>query len=224
MGNSREAATGDLMGQIQQIIDNSSREAGKYDPIHDIWTYFSQNIDPRMANQLLAGNQSRTMGQVGQSAGAQAAAYGVTNPYAWIQHAQAGVADKYASQFADLPFKVSQQNLMANQGNFMNLYRLLALKGGLSGQRSGGFSEWGPGLIEGGGKVGAAAILASDRRLKKNIVKLFDRPDGIGVYKFEYLWGGKHIGVMADEVENIIPEAVFTHSSGYQMVDYSKLG
>lgn len=135
MGNPRENALGDLQGQIQQIIDNSSAQAGKYDPIHNIWTYFTQPMSQQQASQNLFGAQSRTMGDVGRNAGAQAAAYGVSNPYAWIQHAQAQVADRYANQAADLPFKVANQNLMANQGNLENLYKLLALKGNAAAGR-----------------------------------------------------------------------------------------
>ena len=53
----------------------------------------------------------------------------------------------------------------------------------------------------------------------------FEWSDGhrTGIYSFEYLWGGEYIGVMADEVEGIIPEAVITLPSGYKMVDYSML-
>jgi hypothetical protein len=80
--------------------------------------------------------------------------------------------------------------------------------------------------------LSAAAIAAmyfSDRRLKKNIHKLFTRHDGLNVYEFNYkpkfdLPDDKQIGVMADEVEKLYPDAVITHSSGYKMVNYSMLG
>lgn len=133
MGNPRDAAVGDYQGLIQSIIDNSST-----DPLKNPWNYWTKALSEQDVGNRLYGNQSRTMGDVGRNAGAQAAAYGVTNPYAWIQHAQAGVSNQYANQFADLPFKVSQQNLLSNQANFENLYRLLALKGQAAGQRSGG--------------------------------------------------------------------------------------
>lgn len=65
----------------------------------------------------------------------------------------------------------------------------------------------------------------SDRRLKKNIERIGETDEGLPIHKFEYKGdpkGQKHIGLMADEVEQIHPEAVGTHKSGYKVVDYDK--
>lgn len=63
----------------------------------------------------------------------------------------------------------------------------------------------------------------SDIRLKKNIQRIGTRPDGLGVYEFEYTWGGgRQIGLMAQEVLGIYPDAV-GQSGGYLTVDYSKV-
>ncbi len=63
----------------------------------------------------------------------------------------------------------------------------------------------------------------SDIRLKKNIVKLGTRPDGLNVYEFDYIWGGpRQIGLMAHEVQDVYPDAV-TERNGYLMVNYSKV-
>lgn len=70
----------------------------------------------------------------------------------------------------------------------------------------------------------AAAMAFSDRRLKRNIVKLGVAPNGLNVYSFDYVWGESAIGHMADEVEVMYPEAVVTHESGFKMVNYAKLG
>jgi len=60
----------------------------------------------------------------------------------------------------------------------------------------------------------------SDRRLKKNIVKMDEYIKGINWYTFEYIWDSeKHIGFMADEVKKVFPEAVVT-KDGYDTVDY----
>lgn len=75
-----------------------------------------------------------------------------------------------------------------------------------------------------GAALAAALIAASDRRLKRDIEKLSDDPRGFGIYKFRYLWSDdEYIGVMADEVEKVIPEAVITASSGYKSVNYGML-
>lgn len=72
---------------------------------------------------------------------------------------------------------------------------------------------------------------ASDRRIKENIVHIGTHPLNIGLYLFDYkpefrdAWGyGRQFGVMADEVESVMPEAVSAHPDGYKMVDYAMLG
>lgn len=77
----------------------------------------------------------------------------------------------------------------------------------------------------------AANKKASDRRIKEEIVQLGSQPSGVGIYLFNYkpefrdTWGhGRQFGVMADEVEAVMPEAVSMHPDGYKMVDYAMLG
>jgi len=72
----------------------------------------------------------------------------------------------------------------------------------------------------------ATAAALSDIRLKSNIRK-------IGDYTYTWKWNDiakeigadryPTIGVIAQEVADILPEAVFTGSHGYLMVDYSKV-
>ena len=71
----------------------------------------------------------------------------------------------------------------------------------------------------------------SERRVKENIVRIGDHPFGFGLYLFDYRleyrtqWGrGRQFGVMIDEVEAIVPEAVCLNSDGYKRVDYGILG
>lgn len=94
--------------------------------------------------------------------------------------------------------------------------------GGAVPQPSGENGIFGTGIS--GQDVGAVATIASlfsDRRLKTNVVKIADDPRGFGIYKYE-MFGKPDWGVMADEVEKVIPEAV-TRCAGYQMVDYGRL-
>jgi hypothetical protein len=71
----------------------------------------------------------------------------------------------------------------------------------------------------------------SERRVKENIVRIGDHPLGFGLYLFDYRpeyraqWGhGRQFGVMIDEVERVMPEAVSMHPDGYKRVDHSLLG
>lgn len=71
-----------------------------------------------------------------------------------------------------------------------------------------------------GGSAGALAVL-SDRRFKKNI-KRIGKYKSLNLYSFDYLNGQHAVGVMADEVEKIIPEAV-TNINGVKYVKYGML-
>jgi hypothetical protein len=61
-------------------------------------------------------------------------------------------------------------------------------------------------------------------RLKKDIVQVGWFEPGVGIYEFEYLWGGgRQVGVMAQDLIDTHPEAVIHRSDGYLMVDYGRL-
>lgn len=84
----------------------------------------------------------------------------------------------------------------------------------------------------GNGEDGALGMTKhSDRLTKENIVRIGIHPLGIGLYLFDYkpefrdAWGhGRQFGVMADEIEKVMPEAVSVHLDGYKMVNYAMLG
>jgi hypothetical protein len=59
----------------------------------------------------------------------------------------------------------------------------------------------------------------SDRRLKQGIRHLGSWR-GYPLYSFTFVWGQPAIGVMSDEVNQ---DAVSTHESGFDVVDYSRV-
>lgn len=68
-----------------------------------------------------------------------------------------------------------------------------------------------------------AYMLWSDKRLKQNIRRLKAVFKGFNLYEFDYVWGGpRRIGVMADEVLKVKPEAV-VNIGGYLAVNYAAL-
>jgi len=76
------------------------------------------------------------------------------------------------------------------------------------------------------------AYASSDIRFKNNVTPItnaLDKINKIGGYTFEWNekshkeTGKKDIGVIAQEVEEILPEIVDTRDNGYKAVDYSKL-
>ena len=64
-----------------------------------------------------------------------------------------------------------------------------------------------------------------DFRLKHDITLLGYMPNGLGFYRFVYNGGSKaYVGVIAQEVRGVMPEAVFRGRDGYLRVDYDKIG
>lgn len=82
----------------------------------------------------------------------------------------------------------------------------------------------GAGMAGLGQLAGTVGMLAfkSDRRLKSNIVLTGVHPLGVGIYEYD-IDGRRERGVMADEVEKVLPEAVLTGADGYKLVNYAML-
>ncbi len=84
------------------------------------------------------------------------------------------------------------------------------------------------GDINASGAVRAATIaLTSDRRLKKNIFQIessLEKILGFRGVEFDWIKNGTHdIGVIAQEVEKIVPTLVMTDSSGIKSVKYANM-
>ena len=82
-----------------------------------------------------------------------------------------------------------------------------------------------------GSDGGGSMTMMSDRLTKHDIIRVGEHPLGMGVYLFRYkpefreAWGcGRQFGVMADEVERVLPEAVSVDRDGYKVVNYAMLG
>ena len=75
----------------------------------------------------------------------------------------------------------------------------------------------------GGGRGGGGR--RSDVRLKHDITLLGHLDDGLGLYRFAYNGSDRlYVGVLAQEVQQVMPEAVVRGSDGYLRVFYEKLG
>jgi Chaperone of endosialidase len=69
------------------------------------------------------------------------------------------------------------------------------------------------------------ALGRSDIRLKHDIRLLGHLDNGLGYYRFSYNGSDKiYVGVMAQEVQSVKPEAVVRGHDGYLWVNYSMLG
>lgn len=82
-------------------------------------------------------------------------------------------------------------------------------------------------LLGAGATLGAASIKYSDRRLKQDITLVGrDEHTGLNLYEFSYTLTPhqRWVGVMADEVLQVMPSAVHTNEEGFMSVDYGALG
>jgi uncharacterized protein DUF3300/endosialidase-like protein len=90
-----------------------------------------------------------------------------------------------------------------------------ARMGGGGGGRGGG----------GGGRGGGGGGRRSDIALKHHVILLGHLDNGLGFYRFSYNGSDKgYVGVMAQEVQTVRPDAVFRGYDGYLRVYYDKLG
>jgi len=90
-----------------------------------------------------------------------------------------------------------------------------SLMSGLFGLGSAGIGAY-------GAMNAPAAVALSDVRLKSNIERVGTHPLGIGIYEYD-IFDRRERGVIAQEVKEVMPEAVVEREDGYLMVDYGRL-
>jgi hypothetical protein len=91
-----------------------------------------------------------------------------------------------------------------------------ARAGGGGGARAGG---------GGGARAGGGGGRRSDLRLKHDVILLGRLDDGLGFYRFSYHGSDKaYVGVIAQEVQAVMPQAVARDRDGYLRVFYDRLG
>lgn len=150
-----------------------------------------------------------------QRANAFNALYGLSQPQQTGQLAQ--YRGTMGQNIQNAYLQRAQAEQQAQQGGMSSLGGLL-----------GGAMQMG-GTIYAAAKTPTAAAptaaAPSDRRAKIDIEKVADDKRGFGWYRFKYIWdkATEHIGVMADEIEKIIPEAVID-SKPFKMVNYALIG
>tara|TARA_R100000655_G_scaffold21101_1_gene43316 strand:+ start:8683 stop:9606 length:924 start_codon:yes stop_codon:yes gene_type:complete len=118
-------------------------------------------------------------------------------------------------QYIDPARPIDQPKMKMNTG-------LALLSAGLSGASAG--MSWNTGMTNAGytwGKGGYSKT-PSSKLLKENIFKLGTSKEGHNVYKFNYKGNPtNYIGVIAEEVQRIKPQAVSRLSNGFLGVDYN---
>src|SRR5438045_912115 len=112
-------------------------------------------------------------------------------------------------------------------GKKVNLARIRAA---LKGKQLTGFTSRkadGAPLAPAARKIGQAkhgqTKTLSDARLKRDVVHLGRLDNGINLYRYRYNWSDQiYVGVMAQEIVQIVPDAIDSGADGYLRVDYER--
>jgi hypothetical protein len=220
--NRTSLANSDAANQAAQFGADARNTAARFGAgaQNDAGQFNAQAMDAALARQLSAGG---ALAGLGQTMGAD------TRSNIALQNALGGDQRAIQQALQGAPLSVLQQISQMYGGLPLNL-----LTGQTStGSSSGTSKTYDPmgtlaTLLGAGGTAaeGTAKFMAafSDRRLKTDIERIGEREDGLGVYLFRYFWSPvQHIGVMAQEVLKVKPEAVIHTPSGYMAVDYGAL-
>jgi hypothetical protein len=101
-----------------------------------------------------------------------------------------------------------------------------ANQAGKNQQYAGQLAGYNAGVASDNATMGAIATIAAmmmmcDRRLKHVVARVGELMRGVPLYLFRYTFGNRanlYIGPMADEVAQVVPDAVCTGKDGYQRV------
>ena len=97
--------------------------------------------------------------------------------------------------------------------------------GGFRGGGGGGFRGGGGGGFRGGGGGSGGGGRRSDIMLKHDVVLLGHLANGLGYYRFSYNGSNRpYVGVIAQEVQTVIPKAAVRDRDGSLRVFYDRLG
>lgn len=161
------------------------------------------------------GSSAPTFYQAGTTAGNSAAGTQQQNAAGYLNGLNAGtntIQQGLGMQLSGLGNVLSSQTSYANGLN--SVYSSQAAN------YQSPFSQ----IMGGAGAVAGLATAFSDRRLKENIVLVGrDESDRFNLYEFNYIGSPdrKFIGVMSDEVETLVPDAVVYDDLGFASVDYA---
>lgn len=186
--------------------------------------------------QMQAALQGINLDQANRSAALQEQAYLQDRPLNLINALRTGnqvnapqfqqFAQQQTTAGANLLGAAQQQyqsELNASNANNANQSGLMSGIFGVGGAALGGMFG-GPGGAMMGAQIGSGLGSSfSDKRLKTNIKRIGTHRSGVGWYEFDYVWGGgKQVGVMAQELETVRPDAVF-EVAGFKAVDYGRI-
>ena len=195
-----------------------------------------QGVSGQQAGYGLANQAAGTLGSLGtQQLGAQTGILGLQNQIGGQQQGQQQQIINQAIQ----NYAQAQEAPMTAFNQYNALLRGYAVPGTTTtqyqaqptfGNQLAGFGTAGISALALNNAMSGGAAAGSDIRVKENIERIGTLANGLGLYDFEYkpefkdhpqCGHGRFRGVMAQEVEKLIPEAVVTMDNGYKAVKYN---
>jgi hypothetical protein len=211
-------ALNDVTGRVNSQFNNNNFGGSAH---QETLTRNLGDTASQMYGQNFANERNNQMNAAGQSIGLANADYNDSAALQAIGAQRQGLAQQYLTGAAN-QFQGANQHQYDQLSRYGDVIRAGQGVGGTTTSTSKGGDS---GSSDMGNLIGlglTAASFFSDVRLKSNIEKVGLLPSGLGVYEYDK-FGKRERGVMAQEVEQVIPEAVSTHSSGYKMVNYGLL-
>jgi hypothetical protein len=203
-----------------------------------------QQLATQLANQGIPINSeayNSAMNRLETSQGEQLNQLSLQSILAGIQTSESQRAARF-NEISSLLGK-SQVGAGINFGNYQSNYQGLDLMGAqqaelnrqaqinaasIDAKAKTTAAKWQAGGSAIGGIAGGVGAYLSDISLKENIHFEDKIINNLPIYSFEYknksYGDGRFIGVMAQDVEKIYPEAVTINKNGFKMVNYSKIG
>lgn len=164
-------------------------------------------------------NQQRALQAAGMMPSINSAAFGANDYLSGI----GGQAQQQAQNEINAQVLTDQQRQTAARDAIQDYMALISGVGSTFGVQTSRSSQGGGLLGALGFGLQAAPLLFSDERLKEDIRKVGKTDDGLSVYTYRYKGlPTVHMGVMAQEVAKVKPEAVH-QVGGYLAVDYGAL-
>ena len=237
-----------LTERDKQLAQRQAMEAGQFGlgstALGELQALQQQQREETIQSQLasaLGAEEQRRMAAAGALPGmAQSIIQSMITPAQLQEAIGRDIESRQGAELADLR-RLSQQQQEAERAQAITYANLL---GGLAGlgsstqmqQTSSGMTgQVIPGQsifaqLAGAAGTAAAAGAFSDIRLKTEIKRVGELENGIPVYRWKWTKEAKKIvgdqgtlGVLAQEILNIMPEAVSIGSDGYYRVDYGRV-
>ena len=184
-------------------------------------TLLGQNQNDRLT---AATTQGINTGLAANQQGFQQAAYNQMQPINVINALRTG-SQVQGPSYANVPQQAQTAGadiLGATNAQYTNQLNATNAQNAQTGNFMGGLMG-----------LGSAALMSpvgtfSDENLKTDIKRIGTHDLGMGIYTYHYKDGynlptGIQVGVMAQEVEKVIPEAVIVTDSGFKAVNYAML-